>query len=301
VITVTLRELGTGDRSGVLFVVSVPIGNDDDLTPRARHVLEAVDVVLAEDTRRFRDLARRTGMRVGARVVSYHDQNESERAETALAEIEAGARVALVSDAGTPLFSDPGYVVVRGAAEAGLAVSPVPGPSSLLAVLAAAGLAIDRFTYAGFLPRRSAARRAEIARLAASGEAFVLHEAARRVRALLGDLEAVVPEWRCCVGREVTKMFEEFKRGTVADLASEMAADDDARGEFTIVVAPPARGGRGGDDASEAVFDDRLERLVRALLEQGVTPKTVAAALSSLPGVSHKEAYGRVLDIARRR
>jgi 16S rRNA (cytidine1402-2'-O)-methyltransferase len=238
---------------------------------------------------------------VDARVISYHDQNESERADAALAELAAGARVALVSDAGTPLFSDPGYVVVRRATEAGIAVSPVPGPSSALAVLAVAGLAIDRFTYAGFLPRRSAARRAEIARLAASGDAFVLHEAPRRVSGLLADLAAVVPDWECCVGREVTKVFEEFRRGSAAELASETEAVDDARGEFTIAVAPPARGSRVEDDMNDAAFDDRLEGLVRALLEQGVTPKTVAAALSSLPGVSRKQAYARVLDIARRR
>jgi 16S rRNA (cytidine1402-2'-O)-methyltransferase len=302
VLTVTIRESGRGDRRGVLFVVSVPIGNDDDLSPRARRVLEAVDLVLAEDTRRFRDLAGRTGLQMDARIASYHDHNESERAEAALAQLARGARVALVSDAGTPLFSDPGYVVVRGAAEAGFAVSPVPGPSSLLAVLSASGLPVDRFTYAGFLARRSSARRSEIAELAAAGDAFVVHEAPRRVGPLVADLAAVVPAWRLCIGREVTKVFEEFVRGSAADIAREFAGDDeDVRGEFTMVVAPPEGSSAPHADAVDAAAEANVERLVRALLEAGVTPKTVAKALSELPGVSHKQAYARVLEIARHR
>ena len=299
-VVVTIRELGHGDRRGALFVVSVPIGNDDDLSPRARRVLEAADVVLAEDTRRFRDLTQRTGLRVGGRVLSYHDHNEAERAGEVMQQLERGARVALVSDAGTPLFSDPGYVVVSRAVEEGFAVSPVPGASSVLAVLSASGLAIDRFTYVGFLPRRSAARQAEIRRLSERHDAFVVHEAPRRVAGLLADLAAVVPEWELCIGREVTKVFEEFRRGAAGVLATEFADDDDdARGEFTIVAAPQT----GSDDAARAIdpgADEQLDRFVRALLHQGVTPKTLAKALGELPGMSHKEAYARVLGIAER-
>ena len=298
---VTIRELGGGDQRGALFVVSVPIGNDDDLSPRARRVLEFADLVLAEDTRRFRDLTQRVGLSVAGRVLSYHDHNEAERAGEVLSQLERGARVALVSDAGTPLFSDPGYVVVSRAVEAGIAVSPVPGPSSVLAVLSASGLAVDRFTYAGFLPRRSAARQSEIRRLTESGDAFVVHEAPRRVEGLLADLAAVCPSWNVCIGREVTKVFEEFRRATAAELAGDAAADvDDARGEFTIVVAPPAGSPARGNEP-DAATDEQLDRLVRALLEQGVTTKTIAKALSELPGVSHKQAYARVLAIAERR
>jgi 16S rRNA (cytidine1402-2'-O)-methyltransferase len=296
---VTIRELGTGDRRGALFVVSVPIGNDDDLSPRARRVLEAVDLVLAEDTRRFRDLTQRTGLRVDGRVLSYHDHNEVERAGEVLGQIARGARAALVSDAGTPLCSDPGYVVVSGAVEAGFAVTPVPGPSSLLAVLSASGLAVDRFTYAGFLPRRSSARQAELGRLIERGDAFVVHEAPRRVGGLLADLAAVGPEWEVCIGREVTKVFEEFRRGAAGDLVAAISVADDARGEFTMVVAPPA-GSRAETSETDAVADEQLDRLVRALLGQGVTPKTLAKSLSELPGMSHKQAYARVLAIAKR-
>jgi 16S rRNA (cytidine1402-2'-O)-methyltransferase len=302
VVTVHVRELGKGERRGALFVVSVPIGNDDDLSPRARRVLEAADVVLAEDTRRFRDLAARTGMNVSARVVSYHDHNEAERAQFAIEQLGNEARVALVSDAGTPLFSDPGYLVVREAADAGLPVSPVPGPSSLLAVVSASGLPVDRFTYAGFLARRSSARRSEISALAVAGNAFVVHEAPRRVGGLLADLAAVVPDWRLCIGREVTKVFEEFVRGRAAELAGEFAAgDEEARGEFTIVVAPPGPARAADDEPIDAIAGEDVERLVRALLAQGVTAKTVAKALSDLPGISHKQAYARVLEIAQQR
>jgi 16S rRNA (cytidine1402-2'-O)-methyltransferase len=300
VVSVTIRELGRGDRRGALFVVSVPIGNDDDLSPRARRVLEAADVVLAEDTRRFRDLIHRTGLHVDARLLSYHDHNEAERAGEVMQQLERGARVALVSDAGTPLFSDPGYVVVSRAVDEGFAVSPVPGASSLLAVLSASGLAVDRFTYVGFLPRRSAARQAEIRRLSERGDAFVVHEAPRRVGGLLDDLAAVVPEWQLCLGREVTKVFEEFRRGTARDLSAQLAADaDEARGEFTIVVAPPS-GSDAPARASDSGTEEQIDRLVRALLQQGVTPKTLAKALGELPGISHKEAYARVLGIAER-
>ncbi|HYL51134.1 MAG TPA: 16S rRNA (cytidine(1402)-2'-O)-methyltransferase [Acidimicrobiia bacterium] len=292
VLDVTMRQLDREGR-GVLFVVAVPIGNDDDLSPRARRVLEAADVVLAEDTRRFRDLAQRGGLHLRGSVASYHDANEAARSDEAIARMAEGARVALVSDAGTPLFSDPGYVVVSKALDAGFEVTPVPGPSSLLAVLSASGLAIDRFTYVGFLPRRSAARQAELRRLTDRRETFVLHEAPHRVGALLADLAAVCPDWRVCAGREVTKVFEEFRRGTVRELA-ERHATEDARGEFTLVVAPPANAVR----VADADTDAQLDRLVRALLEQGVTSRTLALALADLPGVSRKEAYARVLAVA---
>lgn len=290
---VTVRELGRGDTRGALFVVAVPIGNDEDLSPRARRVLDTADVVLAEDTRRFRDLATRTGLRPTERVESYHEHNETTRVDRALAALATGARVALVSDAGTPLCSDPGYVVVERAVDAGFDVSPIPGPSSLLAVLSASGLPVDRFTYAGFLARRPAARQSELRDLVEQRTTFVCHEAPHRVDALIDDLAVVCPDWNVCVGREVTKVFEEFARGTAAELASQRTHDE-PRGEFTLVVAPPPA----APDADER--DDTLARLdpvARALLADGVTAKTVAHALAALPGVSRKDAYARVLTL----
>ena len=193
--------------------------------------------MLAEDTRRLRALAQRLGIDV-ARSTSYHDHNEAERVDGVLERLRGGARVALVSDAGTPLCSDPGYVVVSRAVAEGIPVCPVPGPSAVLAVLAASGLPVDRFVFGGFLPRRSAARRQAVHELTALGCAVVFYEAAPRVAETLADIAAVCPDWRVCIGREVTKTFEEFRYGDAAALAAELATEK-LLGECTLVVAPP--------------------------------------------------------------
>src|SRR5262249_36663892 len=227
---VTLNELGRGGRRGALFVVAGPIGDGDGLLPPAPPGLGGGARGVGRGPGRFRDLATRARMHVTARVDSLHEHNENARAEDALAALASGARVALVSDAGTPMCSDPGYVVVQRAVTAGLDVSPVPGPSSLLAVLSVAALPVDRFLYVGFLPRRAAARQAQLRELAELGVTFVCHEAPHRVHALLGDLAAVCPDWNLCVGREVTKVFEEFRRGSAVELAAELSTEE-SRGE----------------------------------------------------------------------
>ncbi|MFM8972958.1 MAG: DUF371 domain-containing protein [Actinomycetota bacterium] len=293
-ITVTITETGAPAPPGALFVVALPIGAGNDLAPRARRVLGAADTVLAEDTRRFRDLARRTGLEVAGRVESLHEHNEAERVAAALAALGTGARVALVSDAGTPLCSDPGYLVVRAAAEADIPVVPVPGPSAVLAAVSAAGLPVDRFVYVGYHPRRAAARRAELRRLAAGAVTFVCHESPHRVAAFLDDLVAECPDWQICVGREMTKVFEEFHRGSPAELVAGLAGRE-PRGEHTFVVAPPP-----GADAPAVESAGIDERLVRALLAEGVSPRTIATALAALPGVSRRDAYARVLELAGR-
>jgi 16S rRNA (cytidine1402-2'-O)-methyltransferase len=191
------------------------------------------------------------------------------------------------------LCSDPGYVVVERAVAEQFDVSPVPGPSSLLAVLSVAALPVDRFEYLGFLPRRAAPRQTQLRDLADRGVTFVCHEAPHRVHALLADLASVCPGWEVCVGREVTKVFEEFRRGRADVLASELSTEE-PRGEFTLVVAPPA-------SFEPAPPDEVDDRVIRALLEQGVTAKTIAAAFGSLPGASRKDAYARVLGVAGRR
>ena len=292
-LTVTIRAVGPA-QSGVLYVVSLPIGNDDDLAPRARVVLERADVVLAEDTRRLQALAIRVGMRPAA-TTSYHDHNERERADEVLARLDQGARVALVSDAGTPLVNDPGYAIVSRAVAAGHAVSPIPGPSAPLAALTASGLPADRFVYAGFLPRRSAARQKALRAFANAGMTIVCLEAPGRVADLLGDVAATLPDWRVCVGREITKVFEEFRHGVASELASEYA-DEVARGEFTVVLAPPASASEPEVDAAEL---EPIDDLLKALLDQGVTATTLVRALSSLPGTSRKEAYARVLELGK--
>ena len=278
-------------------MVALPIGNDGDLAPRAADVLARVDLVLAEDTRRLHALAQRTGIEV-ARATSYHDHNEQERVDGVLERLRSGARVALVSDAGTPLFSDPGYVVVSRAVAEGIPVCPVPGPSAALAVLAASGLPVDRYVFAGFLPRRSAARRHAVQELTAPGLAVVVHEAASRLADTLADIAAVRPEWRVCLGREVTKTFEEFRYGGAAELANELAGEK-VLGECTLVIAPPADASAGAPGA--VATGGELDELLRSLLEQGVPASTVAQALRVMPGIGRNQAYERVLALGRER
>jgi len=292
---VTIRARANEPTSGVLFVVALPIGNDDDIGRRAVKVLERVDLVLAEDTRRLHSFARRIGID-SARTTSYHDHNEAQRVDTVIDRLRRGARVALVSDAGTPLCSDPGYVVVSRAVEESIAVCPVPGPSAVLAVLTASGLPVDRFVFGGFLPRRSSSRRQALRELTALGAAVVCYEAAPRVAETLADVAVVCPEWRMCIGREVTKVFEEFRRGTAAELAADLAAEP-PRGECTLVLAPPSDAEPDDGEANASARD--VDALLRSLLEQGVPASTVAQALKTMPGVGRNEAYERVLALGR--
>jgi len=291
-VDITIRVLDPEATSGALFVVSLPIGNDADVSPRALEVLERVDLVLAEDTRRLHALEQRVGVNA-ARAMSYHDHNERERVDDVLEQLRRGARVALVSDAGTPLFSDPGYVVVSRAVEEGISVSTVPGPSAALAVLAACGLPIDRFVFGGFLPRRSTQRRQAVAELTALGAAVVCYESAARLAATLADVAAVRPDRQVCVGREVTKVFEEFRWGTADELARAYASERPL-GECTIVIAPPL-GARSG--AETAGSNDDVDALLRYLLAQGVPASTLAQALRVIPGVGRNQAYARVLAL----
>lgn len=292
---VTIRAQGGDPAPGALFVVSLPIGNDGDLGRRAVEVLQRVDLVLAEDTRRLRALAQRVGIDV-ARTTSYHDHNEDQRADGVLDRLRNGARVALVSDAGTPLCSDPGYVIVSRAVAEGIPVSPVPGASAALAVLAASGLPVDRFVFGGFLPRRSAQRRQIVRELSAPGFAVVLYEAAPRLGETMADIAAVCPEWRVCLGREVTKTFEEFRYGSAVDLASDLAGEK-VLGECTLVIAPPAEAQ--GAAPTAIATDAQLDDLLRALLEQGVPASTIAQALRVMPGIGRNQAYERVLALGR--
>jgi 16S rRNA (cytidine1402-2'-O)-methyltransferase len=196
------------------------------------------------------------------------------------------------------LCSDPGYVVVSRAVEEGIAVVPVPGPSALLAVLTASGLPVDRFVFAGFLPRRSSARRQALRELTALGAAVVCYESASRLAETMGDIAAVRADWRVCIGREVTKVFEEFRRGSAAELAPGLSGEK-LLGECTIVIAPPTvRDGERGADA-DATSED-VDALLRSLLEQGVPASTVAQALKSMPGIGRNEAYERVHALGNR-
>jgi 16S rRNA (cytidine1402-2'-O)-methyltransferase len=270
---------------GTLYVVATPIGNLEDVTLRALRVLGEVDLLLAEDTRRTRVLLERHG--IAARPRSLHAHNEAARAEEALAVLAAGRRVALVSDAGTPLVSDPGGRLVAQAIAAGHHVVPVPGPSAALAALVASGLPAEAFSFVGFLPRKAGERSARLAALATRSETLILFESPRRVAATLRELARAFGERRACVARELTKLHEEIARGSLSELARRFQAG--ARGEVTIVVegAPPV---------AEAPGDEELRQRVRALLAAGGSARDVAAQLARETGAPRRVLYALAVE-----
>ena len=268
---------------GKLFVVSTPIGNLQDLTKRAERVLAEARHILAEDTRRTGTLLRH--LDVKTEMTSLHAHNEASRRDRVLEWLAAGEDVALVSDAGTPLVSDPGARIVHAALEAGHVVVPIPGPSAVLAALVVSGLPADRFTFLGFLPRRGAERRSLLERIARSDETVVLFESPERLVDLLGDLEgACGGERRVAVGREMTKLHESVVRGTLAETRS-YYEDRPPRGEVTVVVAaasPPVVGEASREAATE---------LARALLAEGSTPSRVAKEVAERLQMPRNLAY----------
>lgn len=269
---------------GTLWIVATPIGNLEDLSARAQRLLGEADLVLCEDTRHSGRLLAAFGLK--ARLAALHEHNEERETPALVARLLAGETMALVSDAGTPLLSDPGFRLVCAAAEAGITVSPVPGPSAVLAALSVAGLPTDRFVFEGFLPARQAARRARLDTLAEEARTLVLFEAGNRVVALLGDAVAALgSERRATVARELTKLHETIYRGTLGELATRLAADPDAqRGEIVVVIAGCAPvAAREGDEGL-------LGRLLPALLEE-LPPSRAVRIAAKLSGVPRRRAY----------
>src|SRR5919199_971597 len=219
---------------GTLYLVATPIGNLEDITRRALRVLAEADVVACEDTRRTRALLEHFGIR--ARTVSYHEHNERERAEELARAVEGGQSVALVSDAGTPGVSDPGFRLVRACAERGLRVAPVPGPAAFIAGLTASGLPTDEFYFGGFLPARAHARRQKLAAVRELRATLVFYEAPPRIAHTLADARQILGEREAAVARELTKLHEEVVRGRLGELAERFAARDAARGEMVLVI-----------------------------------------------------------------
>src|SRR5262245_18466917 len=271
--------------AGGLYVVATPIGHLGDITLRALEVLAAADVIACEHTRVTRKLTDRYG--ITARLTAYHDHNAAAMRPKLLARLAAGVAVALVSDAGTPLISDPGYRLVRAAREAGHAVTTIPGASAVLAALAVAGLPTDRFFFEGFLPPKQAARRTRIAELANIPATLILFETGPRIAAALADLAAGLGERAAAVCRELTKLHEEVLHGDLATLARVYTAQDAARGEIVVVIAPPT-----ADQPEAGELDARLrEALGRASVKDAVAE--VAEALR----LSRRDVYRRALAL----
>ena len=271
---------------GTLHVVATPIGHLEDVTLRALRVLREADLVLAEDTRRTRILLDRHG--IAARPVSLHAHNEAARIARVLAVLGAGGSVALVSDAGTPLVSDPGERLVAAAISAGHAVVAVPGASAVLAALSVAGLPTARFAFVGFLPRRARERDAWLLAWRDREETLVLFESPRRVAATLARLRDVLGDRPACVARELTKLHEEVARGSLGELAAKFSAG--ARGEVTIVV-----GGRPRESATGTAPD--LDAAIRVRLASGETTREIASRLAAQCGVPRREVYARTIAI----
>jgi 16S rRNA (cytidine1402-2'-O)-methyltransferase len=270
---------------GTLYLVATPIGNLEDVTLRALRALREADRVFAEDTRRTRKLLDRHG--IAANPISLHTHNEAARIGTALATLADGGDVALVSDAGTPLVSDPGGRLVAAALSAEHRVVSVPGASAVLAALTVAGLPVEPFTFLGFLPRKAGPRRAVLAAYCARRETLVIFESPRRLVATLRELADVLGDRPACVARELTKLHEEVAHGTLRELADRF--DGSVKGEITIVVAgapePAALGAADLDDA------------IRARIAEGRPVSAIASELAADAGLPRREVYARVLTL----
>lgn len=275
--------------SGTLYVVAVPIGDPDDLTLRALATLKSVAVVAAEDTRHFATLARHHG--ITTRALSYHDHNEETRTRELIERLRAGEDVALVSDAGTPLVSDPGYRLVRAAIDAGIGLTSLPGPSAVTTALAASGLAPQPFRFIGFLPRTAAARRSALEALAHDDATLVAFEAPRRLADALRDALAVLGDRPACLARNLTKPHERYQRGTLSALVSELEAEGEVRGECTLLIG-------GAED--RAVATAEAEADARLLLDGGAPARAVQELLMARHGLSKRNAYALLLRLRDR-
>ncbi len=278
---------------GTLWVVATPIGNLGDMSPRAGEVLGRVQRIAAEDTRHSAGLLAHLG--VHTPLVSLHEHNEAERIPSLLEALKAGESVALISDAGTPLVSDPGFRLVRAAREAGLDVRAVPGPSAPLAALAVAGLPSDRFCFEGFLPHAAGARQRRLEALLVQPVTTILFESSHRVRAAAANLAQLAPGREVFLARELTKQFEEHYRGPAGELPGWLDADSNrTRGEFVLILGPAPAPDTGGE--ADIPLSDEHERLLAALLHE-LPLKRAARLLSDATDLPRNRVYARALAL----
>jgi 16S rRNA (cytidine1402-2'-O)-methyltransferase len=271
-----------------LYLVATPIGNLGDITLRALETLAGVDIIACEDTRITRRLTERYG--ITALLKPYHEHNAALARPKILERLAQGASIALVSDAGTPLISDPGFKLVREVCAAGHPVIALPGPSSVLTALSVAALPTDRFFFEGFLPPRQTARRARLAELARIDATLVMFESGNRVQDTLADLAEIMGARDAAICRELTKMHEEVQRAKVSELAAS-AATLETRGEFVLVIGPPAAG-------AQAMAEDELDNLLRTSLQRDSVKDAVAHAVE-LSGRPRRQIYARALELAK--
>ena len=280
------QKAEAGAEDGVLFVVATPIGNSADLSPRARATLGGADLIVAEDTRTTRAM-------LGAgspEMLSLHDHNERDRVGRVLRRLESGARVALVSEAGMPLISDPGLVLVRAAAAEDFLISPVPGPDAVTSALAISGLPADDFRFIGFPPRKPGDRGRALAEHASANYTTVFLEAPQRLLETLAALIEEMGDRRVAVCRNMTKPGEEVIRGLASEVLAALSARDMVRGEFTVVVDRAVK-------IVETGLDEHLTRMAESLVEAGVPTKAISAALAKATGASRRDMFQIVLGL----
>ena len=273
--------------AGILYLVATPIGNLEDITLRALRVLKEVDLIACEDTRHTRKLL--SHFEISKPTISCHEHNERERVTELIAKLQSGANIALVSDAGTPLLSDPGYRLVREAIASGLQVVPIPGPSALLTALAASGLPIDEFTFAGFLPPRQTARKARLRELSKLDSTLVLYEAPHRIRQTLADCLEVLGDRQGAIARELTKLHEQFVRGSLSEIAGGLT-EGSCRGEMVLLIGPPLADNL-ERPVSESISED-IEKLMRA---ESLDQKSALKRIARARGITRSEAYRMML------
>jgi len=275
---------------GCLYLVGTPIGNLEDLTLRALRILKEVDQIACEDTRHTQKLL--THYDIHKSLVSYHEHNEITRAPELVVAMEAGAKIALVSDAGMPLVSDPGHRLVTLCVRHHIPVIPIPGPSALLAALSASGLPNEEFLFVGFLPNRGGERRRALERLRIEDRTIIFYEVPHRIAETVADAREILGDRSACLAREVTKLHEEFRRGKLSELA-ESLAERPARGEITLLIAPEESAGSGSQAATSQSIAARVEELMhQAKLDRKEALKVAAKER----GLTRRAAYDAVLD-----
>jgi 16S rRNA (cytidine1402-2'-O)-methyltransferase len=272
---------------GILYIVATPIGNLEDFTFRALRILKEVNLIAAEDTRHSRKLLDHYGIQTP--LTSYHEHNEPFKARHLVERMQRGESIALISDAGTPVISDPGHRLVQEAIRSGLSVSPIPGPSALMAALSASGLSIERFAFEGFLPAKRKERREKLQSLRAEKRTMIFYEAPHRARESLADIGEIFGDREMVLAREITKVHEEFLRGSAADLSARLS-DREWRGELTLVVA-------GAPDEPPAMESIMAE--IRSLKQGGMRVKEIAALLGEKYSVTKRNVYRMILDLEK--
>jgi 16S rRNA (cytidine1402-2'-O)-methyltransferase len=271
-----------------LYIVATPIGNLEDITLRALNVLREADLIACEDTRHSGRLLAHFGIK--APTISYHEHNERERADELLLSLEAGRNIALITDAGTPGISDPAYRIVVAALDAGIKVVPIPGPVALIAALVASGQPTDTFFFGGFLPAKQKARRAKLVELSGIRTTLVFYEAPHRIRETLSDALEVLGDRRATLGRELTKLHEEFIRGHLSEL-EEWAKTHEARGEMTLVIASDEE-----DNFGALTSGSLIQQIEQLMTGAGLERSEALKEIARLRGISRREAYRLLVE-----